>query len=69
MSVEVTLPIPGHPTRGSRHQLVERVMMRRSKGWTLDVLPGGVVPEPVLAGLVGLGDRMISLAGVAVRVP
>jgi len=43
-------------------------MMRRSKGWALDVLTGGMIPEPVLAGLEGLGDRMIGLAGVAVRV-
>ena len=66
--MEVTLPVPGHPTGGSRYRLVKRVMMRRSKGWALDVLTGGMIPEPVLAGLEGLGDRMIGLAGVAVRV-
>ena len=67
--MEVTLPVPGHPTRGSRHRLVERVVVWRSKHRALDELPGGVIPEPVLAGLVALGDRMISPGGVAVGVP
>ena len=66
--MEVTLPVPGHPAGGSWHRLVERVMKRSSGGWAIDVLPGGVVPEPVLTWLEGLGDRMIGLAGVAAPV-
>jgi hypothetical protein len=67
-SVEVTLPVPGHPTRGSRHRLVERVVKRRSEGRPLDVLLGTVVPEPVLGRLVALDDRMARFSGVATGV-
>src|SRR4029079_6281877 len=66
-SVEVTLPVPGHPTRRSGHRMVERVVVWRSEHGSLEVLLGGVIPEPVLAGLEALDDRMPGVGGVAAR--
>jgi hypothetical protein len=68
-SMKVTLPVPGHPTRGSRNRLVERVVKWRSEGRSVvDELLGPVVPEPALARLVALDDRMTGFGGVAAGV-
>src|SRR5690242_16113640 len=67
-SVEVTLPVPGHPTCRSGHRLVERVVMRGSEHGAVEILLGGVVPEPVLPGLEALDDRMPGVGGVVAGV-
>lgn len=67
-SVELLLPILGHATSRTRDGLVERVMARLRQDGTLEVLLGGVVPEPVLLGLEGLDDGMAFGGGMAARV-
>src|SRR5215207_8048641 len=52
----------------ARHWLVEGPMMGRRQDWTLDDLLRRVVPEPVLARLVALGDWMPSIRGVVAGV-
>ena len=64
----MTLPVSGHPTRGSRHRLVERVVTGWSEGRSLEVLLGAVVPEPILARLEALDDRMTGFSRVAAGV-
>ena len=66
--MKVPLPVRRDPIRGSRHRLVQRMLVWRRQGKAFDVLLIGVIPEPVLAGLVALDDRMPGLGGVAGRV-
>ena len=42
--------------------------MRRSEDGTLEELLGRVIPEPVLAGLEALGDRVALSGGMPARV-
>src|ERR671914_491728 len=63
--MELALPVEWHSTHRARHRLVERVVARRSQRRTFEILLGGVVPEPVLAGLVTLDDRVLALVGMA----
>jgi hypothetical protein len=57
-SVELTPPVFGHETSGPGHGLVERVVPWRGELGTLRIGLGRVVPEPVLAGLIALDDRV-----------
>jgi hypothetical protein len=56
--MELPFPVTWHATVRSRHWLIERVMVRRRQGWTLQILFGRVVPVPVFARLEALDDRM-----------
>jgi hypothetical protein len=66
--VEVSLPIWGHPILGTRNGLIERVMLWRSQGGTLEISPTGVVEEPVLVGLIAVKYPMPGFGHVATRV-
>ena len=61
------LPVPWHAAGRSGHGLVERVVVRRSKDRTVEELLRRVIPEPVLARLEALGDRMVITGGMATR--
>jgi hypothetical protein len=64
-SVQLLLPFIGYAAGWSRHGLVAGVMPRRSQdGAVVDVFIGLVVPEPVLARLVALDNRMLRISGV-----
>ena len=67
-SVQSLLPVPWDAPGRTRRRLVERVVPRRSQGRPLDLVLGDVVPEPVLAGLVALSDRMTGIGRVMARV-
>src|SRR6516162_5464608 len=56
--VNVESPVPWYPARGSGHRLVTRVMHRRGEPRAREGLFGLVVPEPVLARLEALRDRV-----------
>jgi hypothetical protein len=67
-SVELLLPALRNPAGRSGHGLVQRVMVRRREDRTLEILLGGVIPEPLLIGLERLDDRMAFGAGMAAGV-
>src|SRR6187401_2386757 len=62
------LPVRWHAASRSGHGLVERVVMWWSEDGTLEELLGRVVPEPVLARLEALDDRMAFSRGMPTRV-
>jgi hypothetical protein len=66
-SVQLPLPVRRHSAGWPGYGLVERMVMRRSEDGTLEELLGRVIPEPVLAGLEALGDRMVVRGGVSTR--
>ena len=66
-SVQLPLPVWRHAAGRSRHGLVERVLARRSQERALEILLCRVVPEPLLARLVALDDRMSPADGVVTR--
>ncbi|CAN5538911.1 hypothetical protein BH23CHL6_BH23CHL6_05840 [soil metagenome] len=55
-SVQLSLPVCGHSTGRPGDWLIDRVVMRRSKYRTIEVLLGPVVPEPILARFIALHD-------------
>src|SRR5205807_1179914 len=61
-------PVARHPADRTWHRLVQGMMVRRSQRRALDDLIGPVIPEPVLAGLVALDDRVACSCGVVARV-
>jgi len=63
--MQLSLPSHGHLAGRSRHRLIERVVVRRSQRGPLEELLRLVVPEPVLARLVALDDRVSASSGVA----
>src|SRR5258707_6968746 len=63
----MALPVRWHAPGRSGHGLVERVVVRRSENGTLEELLGRVIPEPVLAGLEALDDRVAFSAGMPTR--
>ena len=65
--MELPLPTRRHAAGRSWHWLVERVVMRRSEDGALQELFGRVIPEPVLAGLEALDDRMAFGGGMPAR--
>jgi hypothetical protein len=65
--MQLVFPVSGHATGWSGHGLVDRVMVRRSQDGTLEVLLRRVVPEPVLARLVALDDRVLLGSGMVAR--
>src|SRR5689334_9180762 len=67
-SVEMVLPVVRHAALRSGHRLVFRVTVRRRQRGTLAVLLRFVVPEPVLAGLEALDDRMAEVRRMMARV-
>src|SRR5688500_14026834 len=67
-SMELLLPVVRDATLGTRHRLVNRMVLRRRERRALAVLRPLVVPEPVLAGLEGLHDGVLRVAGVPARV-
>src|SRR2546430_6466552 len=60
-SVELLLPPSGDAVAGPGHWLLKRVMAGRSQLWPIQEVLGRVVPEPVLAGLVTLDDRVAGI--------
>ena len=66
--VQLALPVRWHAASRTRHGLAERMVMRRSEDGTLEHLLGRVIPEPVLAGLEALDDRMAFSGGMPARV-
>ena len=64
MSVQSSLPVPGHAPRGSWHRLVERMVAGRGKLGTVPELLRRVIPEPLLARLIALDDRMPCVSGM-----
>ncbi len=66
--MQVSLPVRWDAAGRSRHRLVERVVAWRREDGTLQELFGRVIPEPVLAGLKALGDRVSFSGGMATRV-
>ena len=67
-SVEVSLPIPRHASRWARHGLVGRVVPGCDQLGAVEVLLRRVVPEPFLAWLVALDDRVLRVGGMVARV-
>jgi hypothetical protein len=65
--MQLIFPVAGDATGWSGHGLVERVMMGRSQDGSLEILLRRVVPEPVLARLVALGDGVLRSAGMSAR--
>jgi hypothetical protein len=57
--VKSSLPIRRNSFRRARHRLVEGMMRRRSKAWTVHGLVRPVVVEPVLTGLKTCNERMV----------
>src|SRR5437879_2820591 len=68
ISVQVSLPIPWHAASRSRHGLVGRVVPGCDQLGTVEVLLRRVVPEPVLARLVALDDRVPGVSGMVAGV-
>ena len=64
-SVQAALPVRWHASHRSRRRLIHRVVVWRGEDRAVDSLLRLVVPEPVLARLVALGDRVADLRGVA----
>ena len=64
MSVQSCRPVPGHAARGSWHRLVERMVAGRGKLGTVPELLRRVIPEPLLARLIALDDRMPCVSGM-----
>src|SRR5687767_8452419 len=57
-SVQMGFPVARHAAGRPRHGLLERVVHGGCERRTFDRFLAGVVPEPVLAGLIALRDRM-----------
>src|SRR2546423_10302984 len=66
-SMEAILPVGRHATGRSGDRLIDWVVARRGEWGTVGVLLRGVVPEPVLAGLVALHDWMSGRGGMPAR--
>src|SRR6516165_2069878 len=62
-------PVAWHAVLRSRDALVERMVLRRGEHRAVEGILGLVVPEPVLAGLEALDDRMPRYLRVRGRVP
>jgi len=63
--VELLLPPSGDAVAGPGHWLLKRVMAGRSQLRPIQEVLGRVVPEPVLAGLVTLDDRVAGIGRMA----
>lgn len=69
MSAEALLPLRWHMAGGTRNRLLDRVVRRWRERRADGIALGDVIPEPVLAGLVALGDPVAGFGGVAAGVP
>ncbi len=67
-SVQALLPVARDPARRTRRRLVEGMVPGRGQWWAFDLVLRDVVPEPVLARLVALGDRMTGIRRMMARV-
>ena len=67
-SVQALLPVARDPARRAWRRLVQGMVPWRGKRWAFDLVLGDVVPEPILARLVALGDRMTGIRSVMARV-
>src|SRR5579859_1056192 len=68
-SVQPAPPVFWYPAGGAGHGLIQWMVVRRAEGRAFEVLLPGVVPEPILAGLEALNDRVSMLRRVSTRVP
>src|SRR6476661_6233464 len=66
-SVQVALPVRGHPSCRSRDGLAERTVLGRREHRPFVVFLRGVVPKPVLAGFEGTDKRMAGAGRVCAR--
>ena len=66
--MQAALPVSRNATGGTGHGLANGVMARRRQQRPIGVLVQDVVPEPILAGFVALGHRVIVVGSVTARV-
>jgi hypothetical protein len=67
-SVQVALPVSGHPAGRPGHGLVDGMVVRWSQSRTVDEILRRVVPEPVLARLVTADHGMPGVGRMVARV-